>query len=146
MSKQRKSKWKQQTCGCVKAELPNAGKVVIRCTKHRDKPSKSERTLCYWDSDGLARAESADAPERRKRELLGVQQVYFAQLGELIKIGLSNDPEIRVRGLNATLLATIKGDRELEKKMHRKFADLLERGEWYRAEEPLVSWIKGLSL
>lgn len=141
MTRLRKAKWEKKTCGCVKTELGSPlQQVIIRCERHRGKPSKSGRALCYW-ADGQVRREA-----ERKRDLRGTQQVYFAQLGDLIKIGLSFNPERRARGLNATLLATFLGDFEHEKKMHRKFADLHERGEWYRAEEPLLSWIKGLLL
>ena len=50
-----KTKWGKKPCGCVKTTLPRAGKVAIRCTKHRGKPSK--RTLCYFDDAGMVRAE-----------------------------------------------------------------------------------------
>lgn len=50
-----KTQWEKKACGCVKTELPRAGKVAIRCTKHRGKPSK--RRLCYLDDAGMVRAE-----------------------------------------------------------------------------------------
>jgi len=50
-----KTQWEKKPCGCVKTTLPRAGKVAIRCTKHRGKPSK--RTLCYFDDAGMVRAE-----------------------------------------------------------------------------------------
>lgn len=46
-----KSPWQIKPCGCVKATLPRAGKVAIRCTKHRGKPSK--RRLAYFDDAGV---------------------------------------------------------------------------------------------
>jgi len=58
MDKQRKAKWeKKEKCGCVKARLPRAGKLMIRCTKHRGKPTKTDRRLCYFDDTGMVRAE-----------------------------------------------------------------------------------------
>lgn len=58
MDKTRKVKWeKRAKCGCVKATLPQAGKVMVRCTKHRGKPTKSDRTLCYFDDAGQVCAE-----------------------------------------------------------------------------------------
>lgn len=51
-----KPKWERKPCGCVKAELPAAGRVMIRCGRHRGKPSKRE--LCYFDADGIVRREA----------------------------------------------------------------------------------------
>jgi len=47
--------WDRKPCGCVKTELPRAGRVMIRCDKHRGKLSK--RTLAYFD-EGVIRLES----------------------------------------------------------------------------------------
>lgn len=52
-----KPKWERQACGCVKANLTIAGRVMIRCTRHRGKPSKRE--LAYFDSDGIVRKDAA---------------------------------------------------------------------------------------
>lgn len=57
-SAMKKSKWEKKACGCVKTKLPRAGKVAIRCPKHRGKPTKEGRTLCYFDDVGMVRAES----------------------------------------------------------------------------------------
>ena len=51
-----KPRWNRKPCGCVKTELPRAGKVAIRCAKHRGKPSK--RTLAYFDEAGCVRVEA----------------------------------------------------------------------------------------
>lgn len=48
-----KAKWERRECGCVKANLASAGRVLIRCTRHRGKPSKRE--LAHFDSDGIVR-------------------------------------------------------------------------------------------
>ena len=54
MAKKAKSPpWDRKPCGCVKAKLPQVGKVLIRCERHRDKPYKGKRVLCYWDDSGL---------------------------------------------------------------------------------------------
>ena len=49
-----KTQWEKKPCGCVKTTL-SIGKVAIRCTKHRGKPSKCR--LCYFDDAGMVRAE-----------------------------------------------------------------------------------------
>jgi len=51
-----KPAWDRKPCGCVKATLPRAGKVAIRCERHRGKPSK--RRLAYFDADGIVRYEA----------------------------------------------------------------------------------------
>lgn len=58
MGKTRKLKWKKEpcACGCVKTELA-IGRVVIRCTRHRGKPSKGGRIVCYFDDDGIVQRE-----------------------------------------------------------------------------------------
>lgn len=59
MDKQRRPKWeKSEKCGCVKARLPRAGKVTIRCRKHRGRPTKTDQRLCYFDDAGMVRTES----------------------------------------------------------------------------------------
>jgi len=59
MGKQRKTKWeKKPKCGCVKATLPKFGKAMVRCTKHRGKPTKTDRRLCYFDEAGMVRLET----------------------------------------------------------------------------------------
>lgn len=47
-----KPKWEKATCGCTKANLTNAGRVMIRCSRHKGKPSK--RVLCHFE-DGMVR-------------------------------------------------------------------------------------------
>lgn len=47
-----KRRWDRKPCGCVKANLPRAGRVMIRCERHRGKPSK--RVLAHWE-DGMVR-------------------------------------------------------------------------------------------
>lgn len=48
-----KPKWERRSCGCVKTNLPQSERVMIRCLKHRGKSSK--RTLAHFDEDGIVR-------------------------------------------------------------------------------------------
>jgi hypothetical protein len=144
-----KSPWITKPCGCVKATLPRAGKVAIRCTKHRG--NKSKRLLCYWDENGQVRSEHplpAREPVQkepvRQRRLLPGPDVYFARLGDLIKIGISKDPEARAYSLNAELMGTLPGGRTLEKELHKEFVALRERGEWFRVDDALLARIEEL--
>jgi hypothetical protein len=51
-----KSLWQAKPCGCVKAKLPRAGKVAIRCERHRGKLAKKRR-LAYF-AEGVVRYEA----------------------------------------------------------------------------------------
>lgn len=80
--------------------------------------------------------------ERRAREIAQqkaeAQQVgefvYFARLGDLIKIGYSTNPVRRAEELNAELLGFVPGDRELEASLHYELREYRERFEWYRRD------------
>lgn len=79
--------------------------------------------------------------------------VYFIRNGsrDRVKIGFSEGHEGRFRSLQAasadklTLLGTIPGTRKTEMKMHKKFAEHRERGEWFRVEGALARFLKTLS-
>lgn len=58
MAKTRKPQWERKPCGCVKTRL-SVGRVLVRCRKHRGKPTDSGRLLCYFDDDGLLKREVA---------------------------------------------------------------------------------------
>ena len=47
--------WKQKSCGCVKARLPRAGNVTIRCERHRGKPAKKGGGGLAHFEDGMVR-------------------------------------------------------------------------------------------
>jgi hypothetical protein len=80
--------------------------------------------------------------------------VYFIQAGDdgPIKIGWALDPTARLKELQVgcpeplRLLMTIADDGELESQLHRRFASLRLRGEWFRAEQELAGllWLPGL--
>lgn len=79
-----------------------------------------------------------------------VGRVYFAQMGDMVKIGWSLTPHKRVRHIQTsapgpvTVLGTLRGSRETEREMHRRFAHLRRHGEWFRATEELLSLIPWL--
>ena len=54
-----KARWNRKDCGCTKGNLPRAGRVMVRCSRHRGKPCKDDRVLCYFDGDGIVRKEIA---------------------------------------------------------------------------------------
>jgi hypothetical protein len=72
--------------------------------------------------------------------------VYFIQRERLIKIGFSVDPVKRAGALNAVVLATIPGERHVERATHLRFAHLRQYGEWFEPGPDLLAYINELRL
>jgi hypothetical protein len=78
--------------------------------------------------------------------------VYFIQSedGGPVKIGHADDLAKRLSQLQTAradelvVLATVNGTLETEREMHRRFAHLRQKGEWFTPAEDLWSFIKGL--
>lgn len=70
--------------------------------------------------------------------------VYFAKYRSLprCKIGFSHDPVWRARALNAVLLGLIHGDREEEKRIHKRFSRFSIGGEWFKDVPSLRKYIQ----
>jgi len=64
--------------------------------------------------------------------------IYFAALGDEVKIGFSLHPKRRIRqlrsefGVPLQLLATMEGDEDRECSLHKLFETFHLRGEWFR--------------
>jgi hypothetical protein len=71
--------------------------------------------------------------------------VYFVRAGNAIKIGRTTNLPGRLKALATAsavpleLLAAVPGGRELEARLHHRWRHLHLRGEWFRADEALVS-------
>ena len=79
--------------------------------------------------------------------------VYFLQqdIDGLIKIGYtSGDINIRIKQFETgnpnqlKLLLVLEGGLELEKKLHERFHEFHERGEWFRPENELNDFIENV--
>lgn len=76
--------------------------------------------------------------------------VYFLRSNGLIKIGLTTDLPKRIAALKTAsanvieLIATVAGDRQLEMKLHKRFAHLRQHGEWFAENDELKGFIEGL--
>lgn len=74
-------------------------------------------------------------------------QIYFADDGLFIKIGFSKDTVSREAQLrvgssrNVRIVASQPGTMRDEKALHRQFAHLRHRGEWFRKEPELLQHI-----
>lgn len=145
MATKSNTQWDRQTCGCVKADLDKSGRVVIRCARHQGMPTKKgNRTVLYFDEHGIVRDESYVAPPPEDGSPPRPTYVYFARLGNRIKIGISYDPARRVSEFNAELIGSVEGDRSLEARLHHEFREFRTRGEWFKAKKPLLARIEGI--
>lgn len=69
--------------------------------------------------------------------------VYYFALGDLVKIGTSQNIARRAEAFNPQeILAIERGGYEHERQRHELFAPLLVHGEWFRHEDPLLSYIE----
>lgn len=151
MDKQRKPKWEKKECGCVKARLPRAGRVLIHCQRHSAREYKGSRLPCYFDENESVHLRPGETlplprvPKARPVPKAPVEEfVYFARFNKLIKIGRSNDPERRAKELNADLIGFVSGGRGLERHLHDELREYRERGEWFRAKKPVLARIEEL--
>lgn len=150
MEKKSKSPWEKKPCGCIKGRLHHTGNIVVRCGRHADKPVKDGWLLCHFDEGGMLYPDKPLPPQPPRRPVvsspprLDLQRVYFARLGNRIKIGVSEDPKARAQALNAELIGSVHGGRARELELHREFAELRTSGEWFKAKPRLLSRIEEL--
>lgn len=104
---------------------------------------KQEQTA--MNDEGTDTNSDAELTQPRSRPVRGY--VYFIGCGDYIKIGFSTRPLDRLRSLQTShpdtleILGTIRGTRRLESRLHKRFADLRERGEWFQTSEDLWDYI-----
>lgn len=71
--------------------------------------------------------------------------VYYARLGNLVKIGTTVNLRNRMSNINPEeLLITESGSTEVERNRHRQFQDLHVHGEWFRYEGALIEHVEEL--
>jgi hypothetical protein len=73
-------------------------------------------------------------------------RVYFVRYRDRIKIGYSIDPRERIKAHPVDeILAVVPGGRAAERAFHLQWAHLRENGEWFRAEQELLEYARGLA-
>lgn len=76
--------------------------------------------------------------------------IYFFQVGDWVKIGITTDIPKRLSGvqtgcpLEIIVLAIILGDKAKEREIHRQFKHLNTSGEWFYLAPELREYINGL--
>jgi hypothetical protein len=74
-----------------------------------------------------------------------IDVVYYLRFDLRVKIGTSAGPRRRLAAIrHDELLAFERGDRSLEQRRHREFADLREGGEWFTLTGPLLAHTSAL--
>jgi len=89
------------------------------------------------------------AREKRIEQRRSKQQTYFILDGNRIKIGVSLDPDVRLKELKTgnpsiELIGSCPGGIELEKALHKEFVANRISGEWFHYTEELKDKIDGL--
>lgn len=85
---------------------------------------------------------------RHKRDKPGY--VYFIgnEHAGPIKVGFSTKPSYRLRTIQTgqaqpmSLLVLMQGSRFVESRLHQYLSDLQEHGEWFRRDDPLISFLQ----
>jgi hypothetical protein len=102
-----------------------------------------------WNSTDISSARVQKLRERRRGEQNG-PRVYFIRRPSdgQIKIGFSDNVGDRLVNLRAEyqepldLLTVIPGGQPEEAALHARFADIRERGEWFRATPELLAYVE----
>lgn len=81
-----------------------------------------------------------------------MKQIYFIESGNMVKIGRTKDIEKRMSSIRTScpfpikLLAYVVADPDLEKRIHRDFAEDRVHGEWFNLSEKLCKFIEKLKI
>lgn len=110
---------------------------TVRCTNAADGCAFSVDEKTYWRLDQAMMVERAGYKD----------VVYYAQFRDMVKIGTTMDLHRRLREFPTERLLVFEfGDRKLEHRRHRQFADLRGVGEWFSAEERLLEHVQRLKV
>jgi hypothetical protein len=124
-----------------------------------DRSQKTARAVHMHDlaryiDGGLSTASLATAP-RPKRAAIATPDraadpvVYFIRSRDMVKIGFTGNITKRLSSMRTasadelTLLYTMPGGTQMERRLHKTFAHLRVSGEWFRLEGPLAEFLEG---
>jgi hypothetical protein len=92
------------------------------------------------------KVEQVPSIERRKQYVYVIRATHSGN----VKIGIAVDPTARLLDLQCSnweeleIVATIRGSREDERKIHRRFAEHRIAREWFRPAPEVLAWIEDL--
>lgn len=132
--------------------------VAVQLAEYKDYECAWGRAAGYRCFIELAlKSDDPIIVETAKKESLrwdynGSRFVYFIEAigSDSIKIGTASDPMARLADLQTgcpfelVLLATVPGGYQLEDELHERFSSSVLRGEWFRGDPALRSYIQRL--
>lgn len=133
-------------CWAPECELPVADETLHTqlCVRHLREAWAGFEVIAERDSSVWPNGKPLDHRDVTSEDARGV--VYFARVGDLIKIGWTSNVKRRMWSINAdAVFHTQPGTRHDERALHAKFNHLLVKGrEWFRSDPELLAFIKGL--
>lgn len=136
------------------AEWLNESKTEVERMAERGEIPRAAKLGRWWTFDRATMLRFARKYERQQASAERIvrpptrEKVYVVRADQHVKIGTTRDVPTRMRSLQTAnpgkveLLATLSGDASVEARLHRRFAAQAERGEWFRLEGELASWIE----
>ncbi|MDG3012161.1 GIY-YIG nuclease family protein [Rhodococcus sp. D2-41] len=100
-----------------------------------------------WTTARRAYIDLVDAVGKLAHGLYSAGEVYYARIGDRIKIGYSKDVRRRMRAYppDTQLLAVHPGSKDTERQMHHRFAHCLADGrEWFTPDTSLADHIESV--
>lgn len=118
---------------------------ALACARHLDLDLQDPDVVRNAIKSGRRHhATSGAVPHKRRPKKAGLHEpiIYYMGLGDLVKIGTSTNIITRHSILGCPrILAVERGDVIDERERHRFFGSLRVHGEWFRYEDPLVSYV-----
>ena len=90
----------------------------------------------------IAACKHITVPPTKRKGDFREEFVYFARLGDSIKIGVSVQPAKRCKSLSAELLHIEPGGRRRERELHERFAKFRVSGEWFQDHRQIRSYLE----
>lgn len=92
-------------------------------------------------ADAVPTSRADTIARRRESWYAQAGYVYFAKVGDLVKIGFTRDLHTRMRTLQGRMLTYAPGTMEDERDMHARFRECHERGEYFRPVGALATYL-----
>jgi hypothetical protein len=121
---------------------PSVTLDVPMCERHAIRVYRAVAAhIALADVDPSALAFDGGTPDLERSTRLG--SVYFVRLGDRVKIGFSAHLRKRMEVIpHEEFLGRIPGTMRDEKNLHRRFAHLRTTGEWFKADDELLTFIE----
>lgn len=123
---------------------PEVLKLAIKAGHARAASVNDDTSLEFQARQEWRMQQDADIA-RRMQKHEATARVYYARLGNRLKIGYTHNVRKRMAQLMPEeLMATERGGEAVEAERHRQFGHLRTHGEWFRYEDELVDHVEEL--